>query len=468
MKAARIKALIAIVALGAVSAAQVPPGTLITTGRVLIVGEPRAVTGQNVVQLSSSPSGRYLLVVRENPVAQSVLAPPPSNYNKPVALELWDSQTGGLRELASFDQLEMIQLVEGYSPTQRGEYYMDRARVDWITGADKAIVSVTIVKPTPLKSGMPETVDRFYRSSFFLDAKNGTFRRIYSQEDEGGHSVRIVPCPVSPVAVKCVAEDGRNGVTLQTLSADGTWGIATRTSNSVLSIGQSAWSADGTKFHLEVKTLPEGASRIANLILTYVPGQQGYQLEPGPLSSYEAPAMTRELTLVKEQLGEGASPPSRWKLRTVATSEEFTFTVSVGAQFAYLPVCEKFVAYVVDGVLFTRILHEITRSQLGAWQAEGIKEDAIRRAERIAGAVSIFARENNDAIPSALDVQSGALAATLVSAEELKGFKYTCIAKKMGEVQDSATAAFGYIETPVGRAVIYLDQSVKWEPQKGG
>jgi hypothetical protein len=450
---------------------QVPPGTILTSERVLVVGEPRAVAGQDVVQLSSSPSGRYLVVVRETPSAQSVLVPPPKQYGRAAAIDLWDSQTGELRELASFERLGKIALVVGYSPTQRGEQYMDRARIDWLAGVDKAIVSVTIVKSGPLEvPGSLETVDQFYTDSFFLDAQRGTLRRIYSEESEGGHHFRIVPSPTLPLAVKCVVENGRNGITLQTLSSDGSWGAATRTSKNVFSSDQAAWSPDGTSFQVEVTALPEGATRNAKLVLIYLPGKDGYELVPGPLGQYQAPSSMRDVTLVKEALAEGepyANLPSRWTLQTDG-SEMSAFIVSVGAQMAYLPNGERFVAYIVDGVLFTRLIREVSRSQLQAWQDAELKADAIRRAERLASAVWFFARDNNGEIPSSLDIQSGALDRVLIRVEDLKGFRYACTAKNMNEVRNRATTVLGYIETTVGRAVIYLDQSVKWEPQTGG
>ncbi|MEX2244864.1 MAG: hypothetical protein WD716_13585 [Fimbriimonadaceae bacterium] len=374
-----------------------------------------------------------------------------------------------MRELLTFQKVGAISLVEGYSPTAVGERYIDRARIDWFAGVDKAVVSFNLIKakPDPQRTGNEEQV---VRESYFVDALRGSSQRIYSQEQEGGIACRIVTCPVLPIAVKLLhvanAPNAETGITIQTLRADGTWGPLRKLAGNVQFPRESAWSDDGKALQVAVRFIPEGGQRFSHRVLRYDPDTGEVEIVVGSFSTYEPVLPSRDVALVKSPLDEGAGTaaeqPARWSLQAKAVTERRTASVSVGASQAHLAAQETFVAYIVDGVLFARRLRHATLRDYGAWRDVDAKEDATQRAGQIGNALAIYTRENGGEVPTTHSLQMELLE-FVEGPGVFNGFVVTTQHSNIATARDLSMEVFGYIQGPGGRAIVYLDGHVDWK-----
>lgn len=461
----RVYILTAFLAFAAQAVAQVPKDTVLTERRALVLGEPRVAVAQNVRIVSASPSGRYLLVLRERPDTDSVvLVPPRGPMPKTVHVVLWDSVTEQSRELAVLNGVVIHEWKE-----QFGSNFHERiTQIRWLTGIDKAVLSVNSVQ-RDARTG----IEANRREAYFVDAPNSSLKRIYSEPQSPIIDCTFSVSPISPVAVKTVNLTSESSAevkaTLQVLDSNGSWGPEVRLPSTVSFPGESSWSEDGRLFQIAVRYRREG-ERFSSRVLRFDPTTRDYELAIGAFASYQVEAVTSDARLVNTQAMneeiEDSAPVAWWLESTIAT-ERPKRMVTPSATRALLPNRERFVAFVSNGVLFTRKIAEFSLAQYGKWRDEDIKQDAIARADRIASGFLAFARKNDGAILSSGGYES-AILEYLVGPEDFKGFTLVTRATNLSQIADRKSTVLGYVETPVGRAVIYADQHSEWKESGGG
>ena len=445
----------------AIALGQGPTDHVVTAKRALILGEPRIAVGQQVYSYSTSPSGRYLVAVREvpNPAPvdlQRQFVPEPLGKQ----IVVWDSLTGQTKEIALDD-----------------EAFLQTLRVEWFLGTDRAVVTLTyrymsanpIIYGERRPRGATETPGR---DAFLLDPAKASLQRLASVKREFGEDWRISLSPVAPLAVKATTVYGEYGpdrLTLQTLSADGTWGTEVRLPEEMVMMGESGWSPDGLTFQALVSQRAENR-QFEKRVLLFSPTTREFQVVNPPVPQYSPPvaesdvALSREVTLLEEAAGPRSV--QTWWLKSATPSERTATLVSEHATHARLPTGEKFVAYVVNGTVFTRQIIELDLRQFREARQAALKAEAISKAKQAALAALMYAADYNDTLPPGLDPMKDLLP-YVRNASVLEGFEMVFGGGSLLGVEDPSSTVLGYITTDYGRAVAYLDGHVKWETGNG-
>jgi hypothetical protein len=139
--------------------------------------------------------------------------------------------------------------------------------------------------------------------------------------------------------------------------------------------------------------------------------------------------------------------------------------VSEHATHALLPTGEKFVAYVVNGTVFTRQVIELDLRQFREARLAALKTEAISKAKQAALAAIMFSADHDNSLPPGLDPMKDLLP-YVRNASVLEGFEMVFGGGSLLGVEDPTNTVLGYIQTDYGRAVAYLDGHVKWEEEE--
>ena len=436
---------------------QAPTDHVVTAKRALILGEPRIAVGQLVYSYSTSPSGRYLVAVREvpNPAPvdlQRQFVPEPLGKQ----IVVWDSQTGQTKEIALDD-----------------ETFLQTLRVEWFLGTDRAVVSLTYrnTSANPIISGERRPLratETPGKDAFLLDPAKVTLHRLASVKREFGEDWRISLSPVAPLAVKATTVYGefdQDHLTLQTLNPGGTWGTEVRLPKEMVMLGESGWSPDGRTFQVVVTQQTERRT-YEKRVLLFHPTDGGFEVVNPPVPQFSPPVSESDVSLSREvtSLEEAAGPRSvqTWWLKSATPSERTATLVSEHAVHALLPASEKFVAYVINGTVFTRQIIELDLRQFREARMAALKAEAISKAKQAALAAIMYSVDHDDTLPPGLDPMRDLLPYAKNSSV-LEGFEVVFGGGSMLDVKDPSNTVLGYIQTDYGRAVAYLDGHVKWE-----
>jgi hypothetical protein len=436
---------------------QGPTDHVVTAKRALLLGEPRIAVGQNVCSYSTSPSGRYLVAVREVPSPAPVdfqrqFVPPPLGKQ----IVVWDSQTGQTKEIA-LDEETLLQTL----------------RVEWFLGTDRAVVSLTYrnTSANPIISGERrphQATETPGKDAFLLDPAKASLQKLASVKRDFGEDWSISLSPVAPLAVKATSVSGERGpdhLALQTLHPDGKWGAEVRLPNEMVVLGESGWSPDGRTFQVVVTQQTEGRTYEKRVLLFY-PTTGSFETVNPPVAQFSPPVVESDVLLSRDvtSLEEAAGPRSvqTWWLKSTAPSERPATLVSEHAVYALLPAGEKFVAYVVNGTVFTRQIVELDLRQYREARMAAVKTEAISKAKQAALASIMYSVDHDDSLPPGLDPMRDLLPYAKNSSI-LEGFEVEFGGGSLLDVKDPSTTVLGYIQTDYGRAVAYIDGHVKWE-----
>ncbi|MEX2243091.1 MAG: hypothetical protein WD716_04500 [Fimbriimonadaceae bacterium] len=436
---------------------QGPTDHVVTAKRALILGEPRIAVGQQVQSYSTSPTGRYLVAVREVPSPAPVdlqrqFVPPPLGKQ----IVVWDSQTGQTKEIALSD-----------------ETLLQTLKVDWFQGTDRAVVSLTYrnTSANPIVSGERRPVGATERpgmEGFLLDPAKASLQRLASTKREFGEDWSMNVSPVAPFAVKATTVFGKygpDGLAMQTLSANGTWGPEVRLPKELVALGERGWSPDGLTFQAVVTQQTERL-RPEKRVLLYSPTTGSYEIVNAPVAQFSPQVVESDVALSREvtALDEAAGPRSvlTWWIKSTTPTEQATVLVSEHAVHAVLPKGEKFVAYVFNGAVFTRQIFELDLKQFREARMAALKTEAISKAKQAVLAAIMYSSDHGDALPPGLDPMRDLLP-YVRNSSVLEGFEMVFGGGSLLDVKDPANTVLGYIQTDYGRAVAYLDGHVKWE-----
>jgi hypothetical protein len=252
---------------------------------------------------------------------------------------------------------------------------------------------------------------------------------------------------------------------LQALTPDGKWGPEVKLPPDYHGIEQVGWSADGSVFQALVVT---GRNRSSDekKVVAFAPLLGTYEIVNPPVPQFSPPVTETDVALSREvtALQEAAGPRSvqTWWLKSTTPSEQTAVLVSEHATHALLPTGEKFVAYVVNGTVFTRQILEMDLRQFREARLAALRTEALSKAKQAALAALMYSADYNNTLPPGLDPMKDLLP-YVKNASVLEGFEMVFGGGSMLEVVDHANTVLGYIQTDYGRAVAYLDGHVKWE-----
>lgn len=440
------------------------PGVVLTEKRALLMLDSHLAVAPRVYFYTLSPSGRYLVAVQEEPSTRplEIGGPPP----EPVAkrLVVWDSQSGVGKEI----------------PLPKG-IRIERTTVDWIGKTEKALVFAHSDRTFPVNSPSvdPSSAELTGGKEWhILDVANATMRKVGDEGKLAYTQTRISVSPISPYAMRVYEEwphfDKEGGlrisgkVMVQRLDADGKWSTETKLPAQYETIGNIDWSADGRTFQLEARRLSADGQAVENRVLLVDPMTGAHEDVIGPVPTYSPVQGASDVSVVREvtEAPSTTSPSFQtWWLRSTTKSESEQALVAANGYGAQLPPGERYVAYVVEGALFTRQIVELSLDQYRQMKESASRTIAISNAKQVALGIMMYAADNDDTLGP--DFKIGDLYPYLKNNSILDGFTLVWPGGNMNDVKDPANTVLGYTDGPGGRAVAYLDGHVKWEKTGG-
>ena len=436
-----------------------PEVSVVLTGeRALMVLPPRLVAAGDVYNVSASPSGRYLVAFQEVPSERPLELGKEPPEPKAKNIVVWDSLTGGTRTMS---------LAKSVNPR--------RCFTRWFHGTDRALIEIEISESMAVIGSPGATELGVHREWHLLNAASGEVRRVHSDEDDGVAMTYISMCPTAPIAVR-VAErfdypEPRKDwiVQMQTLSADGQWGLRVNLPLTFLHVGATEWAPDGKTFQMEVFRAPETKGKFIPRVVQFNPATGGYTDVLGPVPRWEYKERQRDVALVNEGRVLEDNPTKRplvtvW-LKAVAPSESPQALVAEHATSAELAPGERFVAYTSSGALFTRQIVQMSADEYRQMKLASTKAETISRAKQAALACLMYASDYDDTIPENFDLKD--LFPYHKNPKLIEGFVLVFPGGRLSDVKDPANTVLGYIPGPGGRAVAYIDGHVRWEATGG-
>ena len=437
--------------------AQQPDMSVVLTGeRALMVLPPRLVAAGDVYNVSTSPSGRYLVAFQEVPSERPLELGKQPPEPKAKNIVVWDSLTGGTRTLVLPKELETR-----------------TASVQWFAQSERALVQVSSWK-SENEPGDPsgEPRMRLRREWHVLDPVRAELRRVFVETPGTDFGSRIVTSPVEPIAVKVhvhsqVVATGhvKSEFTLQVLTADGQLRSPVDLSRGYWLGKGSAWSPDGRTFQIEVGKTPPGGGELIPRVIQFNPTTGSYTDVAGPVPSWRAAMEVRDVTLTNETKTVEDFPAPRavrtWWLASVAQTETPRALVAGDAVATLLPNGERFVAYLVGGALFTRQILQLPIDKYREMKEAAEHAELLSRGKQIGLAAAMYAADYDDVLQPGFTTQD--LMPYAKNSAVFDGFTLVFPGGNLKDVKDLANTVLGYIEGPGGRAVVYLDSHVKWE-----
>ncbi|MDX2064939.1 MAG: hypothetical protein SFX74_04265 [Fimbriimonadaceae bacterium] len=125
----------------------------------------------------------------------------------------------------------------------------------------------------------------------------------------------------------------------------------------------------------------------------------------------------------------------------------------------------SFIAYVSDGVTFLREILPIDAKSLRVALAEQAKADAISRAKQAALALILLSTDYDDELPKPSENWRDRAYPYTKERSTLERFTYTFPGGNIAKVEKPDQTVLGYISIDGGRAVAFVDGSVKWVPK---
>lgn len=122
-------------------------------------------------------------------------------------------------------------------------------------------------------------------------------------------------------------------------------------------------------------------------------------------------------------------------------------------------------AYLHSGYLFVRKIRAVKSGELEAIREEIEKRELISVGKEVGIAVMIYLADNDDRFPLA-DSFNDSLHPYIKSQETLLRFEYALNGEDAVEIEDPDKKVVGYVPGKYGRAVVYADSHVIWEPKR--
>jgi prepilin-type processing-associated H-X9-DG protein len=233
--------------------------------------------------------------------------------------------------------------------------------------------------------------------------------------------------------------------------------------------GATGWSSDGRTFQLEVQTQPDGSDAPTPRVLKFDPATGSFQDVLGPVPSYDNKKPERDVKVTYDMTPLENFPEKRmvatWWLTSTTETEHSKAVIAEHAMGAFLAQGDKFVAYIVNGTVFTRQIIELTIAQYEQMRDGAARAEILSKAKQVALGLIIFAADHDNTISS--DFKLSDLGPYLKNNSVLDGFVMVFTGGSLRDVAGPANTVLGYTEGPGGRAVAYVDGHVVWEKTGG-
>ncbi|GBC94928.1 hypothetical protein HRbin16_00713 [bacterium HR16] len=413
-----------------------------TEREAVMVASREFVAPPEVVNGKWSPDGRYAIVVR-----RSVRPAMPQSEPERVqwSILVWNQSQRRATEVWKGTVEDGHKLVQ---------------EIHWMAGAPVALLQMH-GGVREVAENVVEEVTVFAR----LHASTGTLKIL----GEPGRWLEVNVSPVKPFALLL----GREGY--QVLRADGALGAPipyeqvfapseSRRPSWAWMIG--TWTADGTRLvTVLLGKTPEGKPERKFILIDPLAGKSQPVSQEPPL--YE-PAPRRLPLRVEMVEGELKAGDSVAKVRSAwLVGAKGRALLCADAQAADLSPSGDAVWYISQGAAWVAPLQKLNREQYEAMHREALRETVLSNAKQIGLALLMYVQDYDETFPpNTGDVQ--AILMPYVKNQEIfnlpgTNFFYLMNMEALGSIDKPAETMMGYIQTPYGRAVIWVDGHVTWQ-----
>jgi hypothetical protein len=413
---------------------------------------PELVAGPAVKEAHWSPIGRYILV-EQYTQRQTTTGRVPGE----IRLILWD------RRAQRTDVLWKGPATGGYVDA-----------VNWLVTGEVAFVSVTEPIPGgPSVNGEPAMRRKLLR----VLASAGTMRPILEATQSDGFDVNVSPTqplavlertslaePIAPGAPRTVATRA-----YQVLRANGTLGPPTASFAKQGVYVSIQWSQDGSVPYLvtiardEDKKMRRTAYGL-NLNTgqtTLLPQEPKYyshrQVEEAKVEGI--PLRLREAKTVIKEGGVSRTVRPLW-LETVQPSEHPLAMVNADTSWSQLSPKGDGVLYSSQGAAWMAPVVRISRTAYDDLTKKALMSDA----RQVGLGIRMYVQDYDEKYPLPDHFSGGAVGPYIKNESIFEGFRYVFPGDMESSIENPAETMMGYITGPGGRAVVYVDGHVVWEP----
>ncbi|MCX6368137.1 MAG: hypothetical protein NTX57_15755 [Armatimonadetes bacterium] len=434
-----------------------PPRIVITKTNAYLIGKIEPVLTGKVTQVVPSPDGRYVLITQ-------ALHPEPTDEIK---------EPFGEEKLWLYDALrrttKLFHRVQD-EPTQTRQGLM---ALSWFPGTKRALVAQISMKMEPLA---PERVPEMKSQLGICDVDRGTIRWLSGlpslfasvREVKGISGFLVIwgPDEVSQSRVYCV------------LKPDGTFTPLAKIVSSA-SIRVSGVSLDKKRLFLRATNFEKVAERFvrqekwSTLELssgTIIPLTEAPK-EKEMIANVEESAPKLALTLrsdaarVTGLAGRSADTNALWlEASELGPEKKFTralVAAEADSQSVQLLRDLSAVLYTHDDALYAAPIASLDRVAF----EKMMRELAISNAKQTGLGLMMYAQDYDENFPHDPSNVKEVIYPYIKNNDVIADFVYTYKGPlELSKVEKPAETAMGYIPSPGGRAVVYADGHVKWEP----
>jgi hypothetical protein len=411
----------------------------VIAGDAVFVPGPPETAGGGVTSGLWSTDGRYLLLTHSRPFGVPAMPGPEAGETR---FSVWDQSLRRQRELwrASVPARQV------------------RATA-WFPGVPVALARVLL----PDDPGLPPET-RPQEALVRLDARTGTARVL-------GPLPSNAILAVSPSAPLAAVWAGRE-TELRALRPDGSWGPAIRLPEGV---GLSpVWHTDGLRLlgwkrepappgavgqrgKAEPVTIDPANGRIAPGPPDSLRPTDSPQRAPLPIGIRKAPGSLRE--------GSGQEMVQTLWLVATGDSPHPRGLIAADADLGVLSPRGDAVLVVTDGAATVVPIQRWERAVFTEARSAAIRARLMSQGMQLAKAALMYSQDYDKRLPGAADPITQLLMPYTGDTRLFDGFVYTFVGGPLRDVQEPAKAVLGYVQGADGRAVVYVDGHVKWEPR---
>ncbi|MGC8783862.1 MAG: hypothetical protein ACP5RN_05700 [Armatimonadota bacterium] len=414
-----------------------------TEREAVMVASREFVAPPEVVDGKWSPDGRYAIVVRRYARVANPQNPPEQLQ---WSILVWDNR-----------QKRTVEVWKGTG----GQKLV--SEIQWMAGAPVALLKMYGGQRQVAENVWEET-NVFAR----VNAASGTLKML--GEPDRWREMNV--SPGKPFALLLGEQS------YQVLRADGTLSTPIAYEQVFASVPSrrrpawewmwGAWTADGAKLvTVFVDKTPEGQPEKRFLLVDPLAGASQPVSQEPPLYEPESRRLPLRVEMVESELKAGdsvAKVRSAWLVGTKGRT-----LLCADAQAADLSPSGDAVWYISQGAAWVAPLQKLNREQYEALHREALRERALSNAKQIGLALLMYVQDYDETFPpNTGDVQ--AMLMPYLKNEEIfnlpgTNFFYLMNMETLASIDKPSETMMGYIQTPYGRAVIWVDGHVTWQSE---
>ena len=154
------------------------------------------------------------------------------------------------------------------------------------------------------------------------------------------------------------------------------------------------------------------------------------------------------------------------KVPSTNSTDESRILVAAEAEAVALLPDASAAFYTVRGNLFAAPIVRIDAKTMLAMRQKATQEQVMVNAKQIGLGLLMYSQDYDENLPNDPGAIKDTVFPYIKNADVFNGFQYTYTgAPSVGKIDSPASTKLGYVQGPGGRAVIYADGHVKWEPE---